>query len=239
MARHSYFRFKQFTIWQDQTAMKVCTDACVLGAWTPVQESHRILDIGTGTGLLPLMLAQRLTAPYHIHAVEIDPSSASQARTNVQESPFAETIHIYETAIQSFASEHPYDLIISNPPFFQNYLRSPNEGRNRAAHDERLSLAELAAAVDRHLAPEGRFAVLLPVFETDLLAKEIRPYGLHIRQQLALKNDPGKPTFRLLTLFTRQATPAEITPEVLCIRDETNEYTPDFVALLKDYYLIF
>lgn len=103
--------------------MKVCTDACVLGAWTPVQESHRILDIGTGTGLLPLMLAQRLTAPYHIHAVEIDPSSASQARTNVQESPFAETIHIYETAIQSFTSERPYDLIISNPPFFQNYLR--------------------------------------------------------------------------------------------------------------------
>lgn len=220
--------------------MKVCTDACVLGAWTKVTTASRILDIGTGTGLLPLLLAQRMQkSDYQIDAVEIDSASAQQARQNILESPFSVHIRVIETAIQALEADHPYELIISNPPFFQNSLRSPSEGRNRAAHDERLSLAELAQSVGKHLLPEGKFTVLLPVFETELLTKELTLLGFCLQEQLILKNVPAKAPFRLVSTFSKNQNQKEIIPETLCIRSETDEYTPEFVNLLKDYYLIF
>ncbi|PKK37017.1 hypothetical protein BWI96_09060 [Siphonobacter sp. SORGH_AS_0500] len=240
MARNSFFTFKQFTIHQDQTSMKVCTDACVLGAWTKVTNTHSILDIGTGTGLLPLMLAQRIhEAEYRIDAVEIDANSAEQARQNIALSPFASQITVIESAIQTLEVDRKYELIISNPPFFQNSLRSPKEGRNRAAHDERLSFAELAQAVHRHLLPSGRFTVLLPVFETELLSKELAPLNFYLQEQLVLKNSPAKAPFRLVSTFSKSQNRKEIPTETLCIRNEADEYTPEFVNLLKDYYLIF
>ncbi len=220
--------------------MKVCTDACVLGAWTSVTAASSILDIGTGTGLLPLMLAQRMQeSEYRIDAVEIDSDSARQARQNILESPFSAHVRVLETAIQALEADHQYELIISNPPFFQNSLRSPKAGRNRAAHDERLSLAELAQAVEKHLLPEGRFTVLLPVFETELLSKELSLRGFCLQEQLILKNSPDKAPFRLVSTFSKDQNRKEITPETLCIRNEADEYTPEFVNLLKDYYLIF
>lgn len=240
MPRNSFFQFKQFTIHQEQTSMKVCTDACVLGAWTKVTDTRKILDIGTGTGLLPLMLAQRIQeSEYQIDAVEIDAHSAEQARQNIAQSPFSAQIRVIEAAIQEVEADKKYELIISNPPFFQNSLRSPKEGRNRAAHDERLSFPELAQAVERHLLPAGRFTVLLPVFETKLLSKELASFDLHLQEQLILKNAPAKAPFRMVSTFSKSQSPKEITPEMLCIRNEADEYTPEFVNLLKDYYLIF
>ncbi|MFT4033124.1 MAG: methyltransferase [Siphonobacter sp.] len=236
--RNTFFRFKQFTIHQDQAAMKVCTDACVLGAWANVTKAKRILDIGTGTGLLALMLAQRLPGA-HIDAVEIDTASATQARQNVSESPFAEAITVIESSIQDFTTDYPYDLIISNPPFFQNSLRSPDNKRNRAAHDEQLSLGELAAVAQKLLAPRGTFTVLLPPYESGLLENECQKVNLFLTCQLTLRHSPKKTPFRLIRSYQKTSSNQSIEKEVLCIQDENGQYTPDFVTLLQAYYLIF
>ena len=141
--RYSYFRFKQFVIHQERSSMKVCTDSCILGAWTAVQLKNvkTILDIGTGTGLLPLMLAQKSESI--IDAIESDRESAGQARENVQLTPWSDRIHIIEGDVREFIGEDRYDWIITNPPFFESDLRSPERKKNEAKHDESLTLGQL------------------------------------------------------------------------------------------------
>ena len=238
-SKNQSFQFKQFVVNQDRTAMKVCTEACILGSYVGVSGVNKILDIGTGTGLLALMLAQRASEDTMISAVEIDQEAFEQAQENVQNSLFSSKIQVFHQAIQDFVSNHAeqYDLIISNPPFYQQYLRSPDNKRNQALHAQTLTFDELSDAVIQLLAPTGTFVVLLPVFETQQLTEILSKRNLFPQQQLVIKNQVDGGVFRLITTFG--FIEKIIESSELLIKDQTNDYSSDFVALLKDYYLIF
>ncbi len=230
------FTFKQFTIRQDRAAMKVCTDACVLGAYADVAGA-RILDIGTGTGLLALMAAQRNPMAV-IDAVEIDEMAVGQAVENVTASLFAERVNVVQQRIQDFQGHNRYDRILTNPPFYTNQLRSPDSAVNRALHTDELPFAELIAAVARLLKPDGQWWVLLPPYETGKLTKLAQEAGLWPFNQLSVRNAGQKPVFRVVTGFSFKKT--TFLDKTLTIRElDGNRYTPEFRALLRDFYLIF
>ena len=173
MARQSnpYFQFKQFRVNQGQCAMKVTLDACLFGALVNVEDSRRILDIGTGTGLLSLMAAQRSSA--HIDAVELDSEAAYQAQQNVDQSPWQHRLQVVHSAVQDLPTGAQYDTIICNPPFFENSLRAPDERRNRARHTDTLSFSQLAESIDQFLENDGMAWVLLPTVSTPSFLREI------------------------------------------------------------------
>lgn len=234
------FRFKQFTIRQDRTAMKVCTDACVLGAYADVQ-GRRLLDIGTGTGLLALMAAQRNPLAL-IDAVELDDAAAGQAAENGAESPFAERVRVIQTRIQDVEAAERYDRILTNPPFYTQHLRSPDTRVNRALHTDDLPFGELIDAVGRLLKPDGQWWVLLPPYETSQLIQLAEDLNLRPFQQLALRHDAGKPVFRFVTGFQYDET--TLSSETLAIYKPGRVagkpvYTDSFRSLLHAFYLIF
>lgn len=245
------FRFKQFAIEQDRTAMKVCTDACVLGAWARIETGTYLLDIGTGTGLLSLMAAQRNPGA-RLDAVELDEAAAQQAAENVANSPFAHRITVHQAAIQAFIPPTPalrYDHILTNPPFYVNSLRSPDKAVNRALHTDDLSFADLLTAVRRLLAPGGCWWVLLPPPEMAMLIKLAADgaSALVPVEQLHLRHHSQKPVFRHLVGFRFADSPDDPAPPVpeaqpasLAIYEpDGRTYTAAFRALLQPYYLIF
>ncbi len=235
MPSNTHFSFKQFTIHQDQTAMKVTTDACILGACTDVQNAKRILDIGTGTGLLALMLAQRCDAK--IEGVEIEEVSYNQAIENVENSIFKDRIIIHHSDIQYFMPENCYDLIISNPPFFQNHLKAETQARNNALHTDILSFEDLLNSVMRLLLPNGTFVVLLPLYESSVFETMANQLGLFANKKLSIHHREGSKILRIITTFG--FTKTEPQNEQLFIKDSNESYTADFQRLLRDYYLIF
>lgn len=217
--------------------MKVCTDACVFGVYADVGTGGRILDIGTGTGLLALMAAQRNPMAL-IDAVEVDEAAFGQATENIRLSPFCSQIHVVHKRIQDFQPAFPYDRILTNPPFYTNHLRSPDAAVNRALHTDDLSFPDLLAAVLRLLTSDGQWWVLLPPYETERLADLAREAGLFPFSRLALRHHALKPVFRLITAFSHRE--ASIADETLTIFEIDNKtYTPEFRALLRDFYLIF
>ncbi|GAA4417311.1 tRNA1(Val) (adenine(37)-N6)-methyltransferase [Nibrella viscosa] len=231
------FRFKQFTIRQDRTAMKVCTDACVLGAYADVGVGGRILDIGTGTGLLALMAAQRNETAL-IDAVEIDEAAAQQARENVAASSFTERVWVVQSRVQAFAPARVYDRILTNPPFYTNHLRSPDAAVNRALHTDDLPGTELIEAVVRLLKQDGQWWILLPPYEAGQLARQAATVGLKPFRRLHLRHHVRKPVFRLITGFAYQE--GNVVDETLDIYEpDGRTYTQPFRALLTDFYLIF
>lgn len=235
---NNYFQFKQFTIYQDKCAMKVCTDACILGAWTArvLNDSgiKNILDIGCGTGLLSLMLSQKINA--FIDALEIDPDAAKQASENISASPWAANIMVINTSLQKFIPQKKYDLIICNPPFYENDLKSDQENKNIAKHDNELKLEILASFVKLFLNDEGRFALLLPFHRTDYFEKIATELGFHLQEKLLLRQSPRHDLFRSILMFTNNETGIGNTNEMTIHNDE-RYYTNDFEILLKDYYL--
>ena len=235
MPTNTHFSFKKFTIHQDQTAMKVTTDACILGAYTNVKKVKRILDIGTGTGLLSLMLSQRGTAK--IDAIEIDENAYNQAVVNVNNSIYKDEVTIYNSSIQDFITFNPYDLIISNPPFFQNHLKSETVSRNNSLHTDTLSFENLLSSVLRLLLPNGTFVVLLPMYESSIFEQLAIPQGLYPQKKLMIRHRKGSKILRIITTFGRLK--KEIINEELIIKNPDESYTPDFQKLLKDYYLAF
>ncbi|SOD82839.1 tRNA1(Val) (adenine(37)-N6)-methyltransferase [Spirosoma fluviale] len=250
------FSFKQFTIQQNRTAMKVCTDACVLGAYAnqdagervePTTEVSRILDIGTGTGLLALMAAQRNPRAV-VDAVEVDDAAFSQAIENVAASPFADRIRVTQGRIQDYQPAIRYDRILTNPPFYTNHLRSPDAAVNRALHTDYLPFPELVEAVTRLMQLTGQWWVLLPPYETDLLDELAQKAGLHAFKRLFLRHNAQKPAFRVVSGYSYTERSPE--QETLTIYERTNVsdqtktqskeiYTSDFRSLLRDFYLIF
>ena len=240
---NNYFQFKQFRIEQGQTAMKVCTDSCIFGAYVqPKPQVQTVLDIGTGTGLLSLMLAQRLCkdspSEVQIDAVEIEAAAYAQACQNVAASPWADRVRVHHQAIQAYvqSSTQTYDLIITNPPFFENHLKTQRKAQNQALHSESLSFDDLLAAIDQLLAPEGTLAVLLPVYQMTQFTEKARAIGLHLTQSLRIHNHPNKLDFRTIAYFERSL-PQHPSEQALFIRDAHQQYTPGFIKLLKDYYL--
>lgn len=242
MPANTHFSFKQFTIHQDQTAMKVTTDACILGAYTEVQGAKSILDIGTGTGLLSLMLAQKINAK--IDAIEINENAYNQAVINVNQSNFKDKITLYKIPIQFFTPPlgagglvPSYDLIISNPPFFQNHLRSETSARNNSIHTDTLSFEDLLEVVLRLLNSNGTFVVLLPLYESSFFEQLSISKELYPQKKLTIRHRKGSKILRIITTFGRIK--KEIINEELIIKNPDESYTPDFQVLLKDYYLAF
>ena len=246
------FTFKQFTIRQERVALKVCTDACVLGAFADVGANAgiaqtRILDIGTGTGLLALMAAQRNPAA-RVDAVEIDEVAAEQASENIANSPFGSRVRVWHERIQDFSPASRYDRILTNPPFYTNHLRPPDPALTRALHTDELPFSELLTAVLRLLKPDGQWWVLLPPYQTAQLTALAQTANLHPSRQLHLRHRADKPAFRVVTGFTFAAPETAPTlagatnfiQETLFIRESDNQtYTSAFQALLRDFYLIF
>jgi tRNA1Val (adenine37-N6)-methyltransferase len=219
--------------------MKVCTDACLFGAWAADKISsgqispNRILDIGSGTGLLSLMLAQKLTAT--IDAVEIDPDAFQQASENIAGSAWKDKIKIYHQSIIDFTSSEKYDLIISNPPFYENDLRSEDEGRNKAMHDTALSFEHLAKAIKDHLSEPGNATVLLPYHRVPAFEKALNTEGLYIQEKMNVAHSPKHPFFRSMLMIGFHKT--DLQEDELMIRNGQHEYDENFKFLLKDYYL--
>ncbi|HVD98693.1 MAG TPA: methyltransferase [Cytophagaceae bacterium] len=232
---NQYFQFKQFKIDQEQAAMKVCTDSCIFGAWIEPGEASAVLDIGTGTGVLSLMLAQRSDANFD--AVEIDEAAAAQAKQNVAQSPWADRISVHHTSIQEYAenTQKTYDLIVTNPPFYSNYLKSEKENVNVAYHSVALPTDELLEAVKKMLRPSGRLIVLLPPYEAELMREEALSYGLYTSKILQIKDKETAPIFRSVTEFSFSLA-IPIVKE-LVIKKEDGSYSNEFAALLKEYYL--
>jgi len=232
---NTYFDFKQFRVEQERCAMKVSTEACILGASVPLGKPTRILDIGTGTGLLALMLAQR----YHgeIDAVEIDADAALQAQHNVGNSPWKARINIFQENIFLFAKrqKHPYDLIICNPPFYRKSLPPTDQNANRAKHESDVfDQRRLANALKELLSVGGAAYVLYPEREARDFQSEVEKCGLKISRHLIIRNQPDGPIFRLVLKLSAAACDDE--PGELAIRDG-EKYTKAFDALLESYTL--
>lgn len=233
---NNYFAFKKFTVHQEHCALKVCTDACLFGAWvaarSEILQPQNILDIGTGTGLLSLMLAQKTTAM--IDAVEIDAHAAKQATANFADATWIERLKVHHTSIQAFEPDHFYDLIISNPPFFENDLKSVSNKRNLALHSAALSLEELLQFATDHLTAKGFFAVLLPFHRTAYF-EELAIANFYLYDKLLVRQTPAHPYFRSMLLFGKSQ--GSTNEDEIIIRNDNQQYSEAFTHLLKDYYL--
>lgn len=216
--------------------MKVCTDSCIFGAWTAdrLNGAAKVLDIGTGTGLLTLMLAQQNQALFD--AIELDENAFDQAVNNIKASPWAETINTINADARDYRFNKKYDFIISNPPFFASDLRSPSPGINRARHDESLTLEELISLLPALLEPGGRFSILLPFHRTVYLEKLAAANGFFLQEKLLIRQTPAHEPFRSVLLFSGTE-PGSVSMQELTIRDENGQETADLLSLLRDYYL--
>ncbi len=205
------FRFKQFVIAQDQCAMKVGTDGILLAAWAKVEEVRQILDIGTGTGLIALMLAQRQTQA-QIIGVEIDQGAAEQAQNNVAASPFLDRVKIIQGSIQDYTQTAggTFDLIVSNPPFFTGGVISEQEGRASVRHTVKLSHQDLLRSVQRLLAPEGSFCLVLPWLEGLRFVELAKSYQLYTWQKIKVSPSPEKSPNRLLLSLRKTPPPGDM-----------------------------
>jgi tRNA1Val (adenine37-N6)-methyltransferase len=239
VARNNYFQFRQFRVEQDHCAMKVCTDACLFGAFVARQigsakiPAGRILDIGAGTGLLSLMLAQKTAA--RITALEIDPAAYGQALDNFQRSPWSARVEVKHEDATGFHSSEPYDFIISNPPFFEGDLKSGDHVKDAAKHEQSLTLEQLVDTIGRNLSMHGNFAVLLPPRRLDYFLDLASRSGYFLREELLIRQKPAGSVFRAVLLFGPK--PFEVVQHEMVMIDESGAYTAAFVDLLQDYYL--
>lgn len=239
---NTFFKFKQFTVHQDACAMKVCTDACLFGAIVSLQFSNekikRVLDIGTGTGLLSLMFAQKNPGTI-IDAIEIDEAAAMQATANFQGSLWNDRLNIYNTSIQKFkpTATKRYNLVISNPPFYENDLKSENVKRNLALHSDKLSLVELIEAAQKNISEDGVFAVLLPFHRSTLFEELAQKNNFYLNKKILVKQTPAHNFFRSILFFSTNKT--IVIENEVTIKNEQNQYGLEFTDFLKDYYLQF
>ena len=219
--------------------MKVCTDSSLFGAWIASKIEDKtinpktILDIGTGTGLLSLMLAQKTNAA--IDAVEIDKNAFEQASQNVNTSSWNNHIKIFNADIKKWNPPLKYDLIISNPPFYENDLLPESEARSVAKHSAALTLEELIVIAKKLLNEDGTFAVLLPWHRTNLFENTVLKYSLFIKEKIEVKQTPLHNYFR--TMLILQKAKIETINSELSIKNNSSEYSDEFKDLLKDYYL--
>lgn len=233
---NTYFRFKQFTIHQDNCAMKVSTDACIAGAWTQIQPGvRRVLDIGTGTGLLSFMLAQKHTDVV-IDAVELDASAAKQAAENVASSHWAERINVIHADAVGYRPEQPYDLIITNPPFFNNSLLGDKESRNMARHTRSLSHKVLFEILKNNLHATGYASILLPVTEHELWEEILEQNNWSLSNKLYVHPAEGKAANRIVSICSKLSA-LQCQEEHLHIRTADGTYTREFKKLMNPYYL--
>ncbi|OXA92755.1 tRNA1(Val) (adenine(37)-N6)-methyltransferase [Flavobacterium hercynium] len=232
------FQFKQFSVAQDRCAMKVGTDGVLLGAWAPIHNNpFSVLDIGAGTGIIALMLAQRTNAE-QIDALEIDEDAYEQAVENFENSPWGDRLFCFHAGLDEFIEEpeDEYDLIVSNPPFYAEDYKTENEQRDLARFQDAMPFEELVEAADLLLSENGIFAVILPYKEEEkfiALAKEFELYPTKITH---VKGTPTSEIKRILMAFSRFEIP-DIEVDELTIEIDRHIYTPEYIALTKDFYL--
>ena len=239
---NNFFQFKEFTVQQEHCAMKVTTDACLFGAWcaavvkSQLSTVNRLLDIGTGTGLLSLMIAQKNNNTL-FDAVEIDEQAATQAASNFHSSLWHQRLQVQHSSIQQFneSTNKLFDFIISNPPFFNNDLKSDDTKRNLALHSEALSLEELLISIQKKITESGKFAVLLPYHRTEYFEGLATKENFYLEEKISVKQTPHHPYFRSMLLFSKQSVKTK--QKEITIKDEFNDYSIEFKELLKDYYL--
>lgn len=232
------FKFKQFAISQDKCAMKIGTDAVLLGAWTPTHNNpYSILDIGTGTGILALMMAQRTNAE-QIDGVEIDNLAHEQTVENFENSPWADRLFCYHADLETFANEieEEYDLIISNPPFYSEDYKTNNSQRDKARFQDSLPFDLLIEVVDHFLSNIGIFSIIVPSKEEDNIIHLAATFALYPLKVTRVKGTQNSEIKRSLIAFSREMIP-QIPLNELTLEIERHQYTPEFKELVQDFYL--
>jgi tRNA1Val (adenine37-N6)-methyltransferase len=216
--------------------MKVCTDACVFGAWfaAKIADYSMILDIGSGTGLLIMMLAQKSSS--EIHGIEIDLSSFKQLKENISQNEWAPRLKVSPGDAKTFSFPGRYDFIITNPPFYEHDLAADSEQKNLAMHSRELKLEELVTIIHNNLAPHGSFGILLPYHRWEYFDRLAMGSGFFLTEKLFLKQSPLHSPFRAILHYSRHK--ENFIPEFeLIIHDKERNYTVEFTELMKDYYL--
>ena len=232
----NYFSFKQFTIYQDKAAFKVGTDGVLLGATADLTGVSRILDAGTGTGLIALMLAQRCGA--EIVAIEPDYDSYIQCCYNVSGSRWNDRINVEQTTLQNFNPGYKFDLIISNPPFFTDSLKNPDPRKSASRHNDSFTNPELLKGASRLMAEGGRLQVILPYAEGNIFIAEASEYGFYCNNILKIRPLPTSEIRRMILTFSKQLlTPTE---KFLTIEHgNRHDFTEEYINLTKEFYLKF
>lgn len=236
-----FFRFKQFTVWHDRCAMKVGTDGVLLGAWAVSMHNaqctmRNMLDIGTGSGLIALMLAQRF-ATAQIDAIDIEPSAVEQAQYNFLQSPWADRLNARLSALQDWQHSTYYDLIVSNPPYFQNSLKNPDKGRELARHTDSLSYTDLLRYTARLLAPRGIAAFVLPAETERDIIRIACENGLYCSRLTCVHSKPGKTAKRILIEFSRSPLETPPVPQTFYIESAISPRSEEYTEMTKDFYL--
>lgn len=235
MASKDVFRFKQFSVRHDRVGMKVGTDGVLLGAWVSVFGAKRLLDIGTGSGVIALMLAQRTAAAVMIDAIEIAQPDAEQAADNSRSSPWAHRVQVYHTSLQQYTSPVPYDVIACNPPFFTNDLKPTKFEREQVRHTSSLPHATLLQCSLKLLNATGRLNVILPLWEAQQFEMLAVTYGLYCSRRTNFRTRRQKPVERILLELSRGQ--GAIKEEEIILYHDKNAYSPVYRQLTKDFYL--
>lgn len=233
------FKFKQFDIYQSESAMKVGTDGVLIGAWTPVLNRKNILDIGSGTGLISLMLAQR-NSDASITAIEIDEDPAKQSKHNFETSRWSDRLSVEHISFQEFyeSSVAKYDLIVSNPPFFTSGNVAPEKSRAMARHNSHLSFDELLFGVEKLLSDDGDFVVILPSIGFEDFLIRANNIGLYAKSQLDIYPTPTKERVRVISVFSRKKVKTTVESLIIEVNGRHN-YSEEYINLTKDFYLKF
>ncbi len=238
MKHYKPFQFKQFAITQNNAAMKVGTDSVLLGAWAIINQNERVLDIGTGTGLLSLMLAQKVDGNCIIDAVEMDEEAILDAEANFENCKWKESITLYTIDFNNYSTQNSYDVIISNPPFFEGLapnITSRSIARNAS---DKLSYKNLLERASNLLRKEGRFYLIIPKEYYEKVIKIGLNTNLKLNRQLNIKPKNNKPINRVLIELVKNLDTAIPTKKhELVVRNSNNKYTPEHIAFTKEFYL--
>ncbi len=231
------FQFKRFAIEQNDCAMKVGTDGVLLGAWCDIATTTKALDIGTGSGVIAVMLGQRCEA--EIHAVEIEEAAFLQAKSNFEKADWSDRLSAKKAPIQDYAklSRDEYDLIVSNPPFFSGGTFSHNQDRNNVRHTVKLGHGDLLIAARKLLTKNGKFCVILPLIEGLRFQEVAKTYALYCTKITEVKSRPAGSVERLLMQFEKTATENIAKDELAIYQEKGKAHSAEYIALTKDFYL--
>lgn len=235
---NSIFRFRHFSVKNEKSALKVGTDAVLLGAAVTVRDSDRyLLDIGTGTGVIALMVAQRISAfgsGYRIEAIDIDPLSSAEAGENFASSPWSANLTSRNIALQEYRPKEKFDLIFSNPPYYDESLKNPDVRESIARHTESLSYRQICAFASEYLGEDGRLSLILPSEAETSLRRTAASFGLYPFRVLRIRTTAAKSARRIVAEFSRRKT--EVPDEEIVLQDSQGR-TPEYSALTADFYL--
>lgn len=234
MTRENTFRFKQFAVLNDKTAMKVGTDGVLLGAWCDVREAKSVLDVGTGCGLIALMIAQR-NADCDIDCIDIDEGAIEEAKINADNSPWSDRIHPFMSDFKQFICNKKYDLIVSNPPFFNNGVLAPDKSRQNARHTVELSFEQLIHKAISLLSDKGKLCLISPTDAEEEITKSCTEVGAYVNQKVVIYTKPGKEPKRCLWEISKHNSDKRCSE--LFVQNSDGQYSEQYIGLCKDFYM--